>query len=836
AAGGQFASSRVTLQETLARLTLEVDTRQIVDPIDAGAIQNPNVLRQLRAKWRLLAKFGYTVRIAWWGQITKANRDIDELADFTEIEYLTIAQFETLAAQYNGRGWQWLQRLSQRLARQPDPLRSAAALQQDLGEPESEVFTFQPGDRLKAYQTAIEQGHRYILDRSVTGTGKSFDTGNLTPDLFGSDCRQIIYASDQHRNPTVETLSSANGWVDLEARHGGLVQETTPNGNTRWKRANGEVPNLPANCNRIQLIGALRAKHVSGADTASLICGGCPLREACSHAEGQNYGFLHQRRSALSATKLRAHPDSLPSTSDYDYEGVVLVADEPGQIFQTKQALTVTEQDLTQTVTTLMHHPQLFTALQPLLTILLSYLDGTERTQRYGMSHTEVLKQLINPAISIAEVEQALQPDLSYLNVTQQYGVDAADLPPSLRKRFAERDAEMANQTEQKIIKQWLPDLLRVLSGATGHLHLERRTLTISLPNTRQRAIFQAAQAAVFLDATLSREDLALKLGCQPSEIFVCHQAVPQYSNLTIAQVTDLGRLGMQRGAEQQRRSAAIVAHYQALDPATKVIDFKRHAAAGWGAWWRDSRGVNDFEQVSRLILIGTPCRNLADLLAEYAVLTGVTDAEDPGFQSFVDRAIRADMVQAIGRLRAHRRPDEPLEVIVLSDFDVGLPSIQRLKASEITLEAADRWECFTMAVQGAVTTLKATGKKVTQTAIAAISGYSQQYISRCWKLLQTLLEASNSVWSKNSDPPVESELVEVANAAIAECETVTQTIESVADIFWEWLEPGQQTCFWQSLTRSTQMQILEALLLMLPEPQIAFLNPKLTHAKGSET
>jgi hypothetical protein len=35
--------------------------------------------------------------------------------------------------------------------------------------------------------------------------------------------KQLIYASDQHRNPTVETLDISNGWVDLEARHGGLA-------------------------------------------------------------------------------------------------------------------------------------------------------------------------------------------------------------------------------------------------------------------------------------------------------------------------------------------------------------------------------------------------------------------------------------------------------------------------------------------------------------------------------------------------------------------------------------------------------------------------------------
>jgi hypothetical protein len=38
----------------------------------------------------------------------------------------------------------------------------------------------------------------------------------------------------------------------------------------------------------------------------------------------------------------------------------------------------------------------------------------------------------------------------------------------------------------------------------------------------------------------------------------------------------------MQRGADQQRRVAAIVQHYQAIDPDTKVIDFKQFTRRGW--------------------------------------------------------------------------------------------------------------------------------------------------------------------------------------------------------------------------------------------------------------
>jgi hypothetical protein len=181
----------------------------------------------------------------------------------------------------------------------------------------------------------------------------------------------------------------------------------------------------------------------------------------------------------------------------------------------------------------------------------------------------------------------------------------------------------------------------------------------------------------------------------------VCRQRVPKAENLTITQLTDLGKLTLQRGDDKQRRATAIATHYQQLDLTAKVIDFKKYEADG--AWYRDSRGVNDFLKVVTLVLIGTPIPNIAALLAEYSILTGQHPTEeDSGFQAFVDFTIRAEFIQAIGRLRAHRRPDEQLQIVILSDFDLGIPT-NKVRASQITLEAADKMERFKIAVTAAM-------------------------------------------------------------------------------------------------------------------------------------
>ena len=745
AAGGQFASSPKTLKASLDRLSVELDTKTIDFYPDAGAIANRHVMRQYRATWRLLDQWGYQIRVAWWGQETKAAPDIDELADFSAIAWLTTAQIEALAQPR----FDWLEHIQKRLQQTLSAIKSAAALRAMLGE--SQVHEYAAGDRLQTWQTAIAQGYRHILDSSPPGGGKSYDAGNLEPQTLGA--KQVIYLSDQHRNPTVKTLDRANDWVDLEARHGGLTREATPGGNTRLRRStNGEAPSVAANCNRNQVIAVLRAKQVHGADTASTICSTCPLRESCAHSEGVGYGFLHQRRSALSSPKLRAHLDSLPDPKDYSLADTILLIDEPGQNFQSKQTTQVTLKDLEQTILKLVGHPHLFEAVQPLLVALLPYLDKSEKMRKFGISHLELVQKLPVPIVDIRALADALSPDLSFLNTTAEHGVDLADLPRQLRKKFSERDVETAGKAEERVVKQWFPKFVRVLMGqlSGASLRVGHQGLTLTLPDHRPRAIAQAAKAVVFLDSTLHPVDLALKLDCKPEEIFVCRQIIPKQQNLKITQVIDLGRMGMQRGADQQKRAHAIVAHYLQMHPATTVIDFKKFVEEGMGAWWRDSRGTNDFEQVSQLILIGTPCRNLADLQAEYAVLMErYPDETDLGFKAFTDRAILADIHQAIGRLRAHRRLDQSLEIVFLSNFPLDIATC-KVKALEITLEAATKWERFVLAVKAAIESLNAAGEKITQTAIATLAGYRQQYLSRHWTLLQTLLGFSNSKSGKD--------------------------------------------------------------------------------------
>ncbi|MGJ3254376.1 MAG: hypothetical protein ACFE0J_25075 [Elainellaceae cyanobacterium] len=828
AAGGQFSNSPQMLRQILDETARQFDQKIVEFYPDAGAICNPHVLRQYRATWRLLKCWGYTIQVMWWKQFTKADPDIDELSDLDSINSITDAEFDAIARHPEQILTQLTTLFRLEKGKQKKRQRRQSAHSPSSSADETlAIQTYQPGMRLQTWKGAIANGYRYILDSSTTGTGKSFDAGNATLDL-ADDVRQIIYLSDQHRNPTVDTLKIQNGWVDLDARHDGLIRETTVNGQIRLRRPlRREIPDTPANCSRTSVISTLRAKHVDGADTASLICGTCPLRDRCAQSKGVGYGFLSQRQSALASPKFRAHPDSLPAPMEYQYDSVVAIWDEPGQTFQVKHDIHVTLDDLEQVITSLLKTPEQFETIQPLLTALLPYLDGSMHLGKFGLTHTQVVDFLPNlGTLDISAIEHVLVPNLSFLNKVDQDKTNPGDRPQSHSLAGDDRVIEHA---ENSVVKQWLPTLLRVLTGQIqGALSIKQGLLTIALPDTHHRAIAGASKATIFLDATLTRDDLALKLGCSPDEILEIRQEMSRPENLVITQVTDLGRMGMQRGKQQQQRTKILVEHYKQRDPTTKVIDFKKYH--GDGAWWRDSRGVNDFTEINTLILVGTPCRNIIDQAAEYAILTGAYDLDNQGFKAFVDRAIQADFYQAIGRLRAHRRLSEQLQVVILSNFELDL-STHHVSASDVTPEASTKQERFVAAALHAMNHLTDQNKKVTQTAIAKLTGYSQQYLSRFWKLLLMLLKESNSASGRVSQAEIHapdsvvqntSQLTAILNRPDepAPKTEIPHLLEKLNDMFQQ-LTVRQWRQVWNRLSASEHIKILSILLSTLPIGQI---------------
>jgi len=140
------------------------------------------------------------------------------------------------------------------------------------------------------------------------------------------------------------------------------------------------------------------------------------------------------------------------------------------------------------------------------------------------------------------------------------------------------------------------------------------------------------------------------------------------------------------------------------------------------------------------ILAIGTPIKNIGAMAMEYKILTGDCPAleDDEDFKGYVARQTQAEYEQAIYRLRPHQRPDENLTFYAVTNLDLsflGLPVFTE-DAAEITPEAGDCTQQAFARVEAAASYLLKGGEKLTQDAIATVSGFCQAQICKLSKKL----------------------------------------------------------------------------------------------------
>jgi hypothetical protein len=246
----------------------------------------------------------------------------------------------------------------------------------------------------------------------------------------------------------------------------------------------------------------------------------------------------------------------------------------------------------------------------------------------------------------------------------------------------------------------WLVALLEAIQPGSNAVVRFTNKLIIIQSDDYHRSIIRSAKLNLFLDATQNREDLALELGCDPSEILVISQPIHTYDNLTISQVTGMGNPTKDRQASMQVRLDALQQVIASKHSQVGIIDKIRATCAG--LWYRDSRGTNQYKQSDALVLIGAPVPNLGALAAQYSILTNQQispTSQDPLWRSYINRQIASETIQAIGRLRAQHQPDKQLTVYWVCERDdlpidrirSGFPNSQSqtVAAIDLTLAAA---------------------------------------------------------------------------------------------------------------------------------------------------
>jgi hypothetical protein len=117
---------------------------------------------------------------------------------------------------------------------------------------------------------------------------------------------------------------------------------------------------------------------------------------------------------------------------------------------------------------------------------------------------------------------------------------------------------------------------------------------------------------------------------------------------------------------------------------------------------------------------------------------------------------------------------------------------------------------------------LQAQGEKVTQRAVAAIAGCTQARISQLWKLINFAIGESKSEIYQQTQAAIPPEVEQLVGTVI-ENATVEELLQSLPEMFFEWLEPGQWGQVWRSVSIQQQAKVLSVLLLLLPPRQFSF-------------
>lgn len=650
----------------------------------------------------------------------------------------------------------------------------------------------QAGEHIAAWVEAISKGWTQILDNSHPGQGKSHNAGKLTAAMFGTD--KLIYQDANHRNPS--TLPIEINFVDLPVRHNGLkidTNRTTPTGaNFLVQPKVGETPDTDSNCRRTSLFGAFRDKNFASLDfeesAISPICKGCINHNQCCFTYGDGFGFRFLKQIVIqNYAEIRAHPDSTPvvlTNGANEPFTVGRIWEEAGSLIKPVRSIEVRLQDFDTTIGSLIAGglpTEEWVKLQQYLPVLRSLLNGDIKpNSRYGFNDAELREQLgeFPSGIDIKIIRQILQPNLEFLgdldsvdiNGDQQLRKSAA--AHFAAKRVAKESAQQAGKQFFDLPNYWLPDFLEAWKGE-GSLAYKWGILTIYRPNTKYSELAYSAQFNIYLDATIRPEHLKLKLGYNDS-ILVIQQSRPDYSNLRVVNVIGLGKLPKKRSSSLTERVLSLKETFRKIHKKLGIIEWKQLAIKTEDyieySHFVDGRGVNRFSECDVIASFGIPYQNIGVVAAHIKVMTD--EAVHVGnlegiLQKYLTELIRGEIIQEIGRLRAHRRCNEELIFYFCADYDLSflldeLPGVKLevIDACTLCTEAGSRDQQTGHAIIKAFNQLLESQQKICQTAIAKIINTTQGWVSRFtqrwggWvrfkKLLLLLLDSFHSDSNKN--------------------------------------------------------------------------------------
>lgn len=848
-------------ETTLQAYLSELGVKDVRVMPDAGALANPAIHRANQETLERCLRWGCSVTVGWWGQQTKnIHPDIDELASFDAIAYLTPEEYLALAPQpepsdarpertISPDEWQikfglpeWLKHQVKQFKnifkrdvklkataepspKPPKPLKFIWYVPGELPTPERYVqmgcpkIRFKAGQRLELLDELVARAYRLILDSSATGTFKSNDAGLATPERYGLD--RLWYFSQDHRNPTTRTVEA--NYTDMPVRNDGMVVDESRrtalnNPHERWPKK-GELPTTERNCSQTKAFHTLSEKgfqfEVGVEAKINPICTNCLRSFDCAGmgeeaTPGSGHSFRSDRRKVFEASScIRASLDSAPNPKDLKHKNAQAGDDESQELvngafvdeaMRELNPVTLVNADLADLDKLMAEleeklpivHGQIREPRLALRRILAREVKLTRETY-HGYSDATIREVIGEAPESLEEILSQLElikPKLEEIfTEPDSFNLDGVD--PKDRKDFSRETSKYLRDTIRRdsyremweklrnLAPNWLIPFLKVWGGLEqGALRIKHGTLTVTTHNPRHAEVIKAMKFVVFMDATATREMLALYLGVDPTTIVQIEQEPPRYDNLTIVQVTGLGLVGHDRSDSKNRQVKALKQEFKQTHFDIGIIDVKEHSEGNDGWWFNQNRGSNEFKTRSALASFGIPYQDIGSLQAIYITLTGDrnVDKDAPGFSAFVRWHTQSEIAQAVGRLRANLRSNELLTYYFCADYDLDFlqefylgATIKKALAFSITPEAGNATEQSHHRVQQSIVHFaKQTGtalEKLTQTVAAKAAGVSQGRISQVaakyggWMAFKKLLVALfNSLYrtANNFEPLAE--------------------------------------------------------------------------------
>jgi hypothetical protein len=572
---------------------------------------------------------------------------------------------------------------------------------------------FKQGQRLEVLFKLKEAGWKYVFDSSFMGQGKSHDAGLFYPtesdendetgiDEEGQPKNKVWYLDLNHTNPstiTVETMTN------LQPRHDGMVEienRFTPNGVAHLRRAKeGEVAVSPSNCINANIFIALQQKgydinaykeEVEDDNGKKVqrnkVCkNNCPFVGKCHNEVGNGYGYYYQRKKAFAANRIRASIDSMPTDSDSLSSDVAFV-EEAASYLKGVESITASEKDINQIFTRIEKLDlELFEQLRPLRFALQSAFDGefneVVRGRNRGANHDALMGSLPSPqeifnieATSpeqanalLKEAKQTLWKRIYATIPTAKDIIEESDSVKGLGGKWRDAGAlarrmmraEAQNKTLETIENlpnNILENLIKVWLGLKpGALRVTGKTITVTTKSTRHAQILAGMKFVVLLDATGDKKHLAKVLDVDRNEIIEIAQETPDLNNLQVVNINMPG-MGSRNVSDQCKERQKIFLNWVKethWDVTSKALGYKndKHLPID-GHWFHDNRATNAFKKTEIITVFNSPRMNLGVAQDEYRTMYGSLD----GFEEYYRNLIKNEVIQLVGRQRAHLDPD----------------------------------------------------------------------------------------------------------------------------------------------------------------------------------